>query len=92
MEQYGQLLSLAIIVVAFYLLIIRPQQKRQKEHQALMASLAVGDRIVTIGGVYGTIQTLDDARVGVEIAPGVIVEFDRAAVAKKLDVGLSGQE
>lgn len=90
MEQTTQLLSLAIIVVAFYLLIIRPQQKRQKEHQALMASLAVGDRVVTIGGVYGTIQTLDDARVGVEIASGVVVEFDRAAIAKKLDAGLPG--
>lgn len=88
MEQTTQLLSLAIIVVAFYLLIIRPQQKRQKEHQALMASLEVGDRVVTIGGVYGTVRSLDDSRVGVEIAPGVVVEFDRAAIAKKLDAGL----
>ena len=92
MEQYGQLLSLAIIVVAFYLLIIRPQQKRQKEHQALMASLAVGDRVVTIGGAYGTIQSLDDNRVGVEIAPGVVAEFDRAAIAKKLDAGLPAED
>lgn len=92
MEQYGQLLSLAIIVVAFYLLIIRPQQKRQKEHQALMSSLAVGDRIVTIGGVYGTIVSLDDSRVGVEIASGVVVEIDRAAIAKKLDAGLPQPE
>lgn len=91
MEQTTQLLSLAIIVVAFYLLIIRPQQKRQKEHQALMASLKVGDRVVTIGGAYGTIQSLDDDRVGVEIAPGVVVEFDRAAIAKKLDAGVTEQ-
>lgn len=91
MEQTTQLLTLAIIVVAFYLLIIRPQQKRQKEHQALMASLKVGDLVVTIGGVYGTIQTLDDDRAGVEIAPGVVAEFDRAAIAKKLDAGLPSQ-
>lgn len=85
MEQYGQLLSLAIIAVAFYVIMIRPQQKRQKEHQALMAALAVGDRIVTIGGVYGTIASVDDGRVGVEVAPGVVMEFDRAAIARKLE-------
>lgn len=85
MEQYGQLLSLAVIAVAFYLLMIRPQQKRQKEHQALMASLVEGDRVVTIGGVYGTVRSVDDGRVGIEVAPGVTMEFDRAAVARKLD-------
>lgn len=85
MEQYGQLLSLAIIAVAFYVIMIRPQQKRQKEHQALMAALVVGDRIVTIGGVYGTIASVEDGRVGVEVAPGVVMEFDRAAIARKLE-------
>lgn len=85
MEQYGQLFSLAIIAVAFYMLMIRPQQKRQKEHQALMASLVVGDRVVTIGGVYGTIASVDDGRVGLEIAAGIVAEFDRAAVSRKLD-------
>jgi len=84
-DQYGQLLSLAIIGVAFYLIMIRPQQKRQKEHQALMASLQVGDRIVTIGGVYGTIASIDDGRVGVEVSTGVVVEFDRAAIARRLE-------
>lgn len=84
MEQYGQLLSLAVIVAAFYMLMIRPQQKRQKEHRELVSSLVIGDRVVTIGGVYGSIATLDDDRVGIEVAPGVVVEFDRAAVARKL--------
>lgn len=81
----AQLLSLAVIALAFYLLMIRPQQKRQKEHQALMASLAVGDRIVTIGGVYGTVRTLEESRVGIEVATDVIIELDRAAVARKVD-------
>lgn len=81
----AQLLSLAVIAVAFYLLMIRPQQKRQKEHQALMASLAEGDRVVTIGGVYGTVRTLEESRVGIEVAPDVIIEFDRAAVARKVE-------
>lgn len=85
MEQYGQILTLAVIAVAFYLLLIRPQQVRNKEHRALIASLAVGDRVVTVGGVYGTVSALDDGRVGIEVSPGTVIEFDRAAVARKLE-------
>lgn len=84
-QSVSSLVSLAIIVVAFYLIMIRPQQKRQKEHQALMASLAVGDRVVTIGGVYGTIASVEEGRVGVTVSPGIIIEFDRAAIARKLE-------
>jgi len=83
MEQYGQIISLVVIFGAFYLLMIRPQQKRQKEHMALIASLEEGDRVITIGGVFGTVRTIDGNRVGLEVAPGVIVEFDRSAVASK---------
>ncbi len=83
MEQYGQIISLAVIFGAFYLLMIRPQQKRQKEHMALIASLEEGDRVITIGGVFGTVRSIDGNRVGLEVAPGVVVEFDRSAVASK---------
>jgi preprotein translocase subunit YajC len=84
-QQMSTLLSLVILVGAFYFLLIRPQQQRQKQHRALMASLVEGDRVVTIGGVYGTIARLDDDRVGVEVASGFIVEFDRAAIARKIE-------
>ncbi|MBN2248247.1 MAG: preprotein translocase subunit YajC [Coriobacteriia bacterium] len=83
MEQYGQILSLVVLFGAFYLLMIRPQQKRQKEHTALVASLAEGDRVITIGGMYGSVRTIEGNRVGLEVAPGVIIEFDRSAVASK---------
>ena len=83
MEQYGQLLSLAVIFGAFYMLMIRPQQKRQKEHRALLAALEVGDRVVTIGGAYGTVRTLGDDVVGVEVAPSVVIEFARSAIATR---------
>jgi len=84
MDQYAQLLSLAVIVAAFYLLMIRPQQKRQKEHQALVSALAPGDRVVSIGGVYGTVRAIVGDRISVEIASGVIVEFSRQAIAQKV--------
>ena len=83
MEQYGQILSLVVLLGAFYLLMIRPQQKRQKEHMALVASLEEGDRVITIGGMFGTVRTIDGNRVGLEVAPGVVIEFDRSAIASR---------
>jgi preprotein translocase subunit YajC len=85
MQQYGQLLSLAIIVIAFYLIMIRPQQRRQKEHQALMESLQIGDRVMTIGGAYGTIESVEEGRVGIEVSPDVTIYFDRSAIARRLE-------
>lgn len=83
MEQYGQIISLVVLLGAFYLLMIRPQQRRQKEHMALVASLEEGDRVITIGGEYGTVRTIEGNRVGLEVAPGVVIEFDRSAVASR---------
>jgi len=86
MEQYGQILSLVVLFGAFYLLMIRPQQKRQKEHMALVASLAEGDRVITIGGMYGTVRTIEGNRVGLEVASGVVIEVDRSAIASREQV------
>ncbi|MGB4592415.1 MAG: preprotein translocase subunit YajC [Coriobacteriia bacterium] len=85
-SQYGSLLSFAFLAVAFYFLLIRPQMKRQKEQQALMASLAVGDRVVTIGGMYGRVAALADDTVDLIITDGVTVTFARSAVARKVEV------
>jgi preprotein translocase subunit YajC len=85
MDTLNQLLPLAVIIGAFYLLIVRPQQQRQKQHRELMASLQPGDRVITIGGVYGTVRELDEDRVSLEVAPGTTVYFARSAIAKKLD-------
>ena len=81
----GQVLWIAIVLGGMYLLFIRPQMKRQKEQQALMASLEVGDRIITIGGIFGTVASLDGDRVGLEVAPGISVEVLRSAVSRKLE-------
>jgi preprotein translocase subunit YajC len=85
-QQWNSLATLVILAAAFYFLILRPQQQRQKQQRELMASLAPGDRVITIGGVYGTVSALDGDRVAVEIAPGVVVEFARSAIARKLEI------
>jgi preprotein translocase subunit YajC len=79
------LIYIAVIFVAFYFLLIRPQQKRAKEQAALMASLATGDRVVTAGGLFGTIERLDSEIVDLRISDGVVVEVARSAIASRVD-------
>lgn len=81
-----QLMPLVLIFVVFYFLLIRPQQKRQKEHRNMVANLSRGDEIVTTGGIKGKItKVLDDSDIKVEIAEGVQVTIVRATVTDVLN-------
>jgi preprotein translocase subunit YajC len=74
-------LPLILIFVVFYFLLIRPQQKRQKEHKAMVEALRRGDRVVTAGGLYGTVSKIvSDTEMEVEIADGVKVRMLRGTV------------
>ncbi len=84
-EGIGTILYLGLFILVFYLLIIRPQSKRQKEHRALIESLKPGDRVVTGGGVYGLVRIVADDTVDIEISDGVIVTVAKAAVAQRAD-------
>ena len=71
----GQFIPLILIFVIFYFFLIRPQQKKVKEHKAMVESLKKGDKVVTSGGITGTIsRVLDNDKVEVEIADNVTVE------------------
>ena len=76
-----------ILLAVMYLLLIRPQQQRVRRQRDLVRTLGVGDRIVTIGGVLGTIVSLDDETAEVEIADGVVVSFMRPAISRKVEEG-----
>jgi preprotein translocase subunit YajC len=76
------LVYFAVIALAFFLLIVLPQRRRNTAHRALLASLAVGDDVVTIGGILGTIREIDDERIELEIAEGVVVTVARNAIAQ----------
>jgi preprotein translocase subunit YajC len=78
------LLYLGILVVAFLLLIVRPQRRQMAAHRALVATLRVGDDVVTSGGIYGTIQSLDEEAVELEVAPGVVLRVARGAIAQRV--------
>lgn len=80
------LFPIALIVV-FYFLLIRPQQKKQKEHRQMVEALAVGDEVVTGGGVLGKVTEIGEQFMTVEIAQGVSVKVQRHTVATVLPKG-----
>ncbi len=78
-----QIMPLILIGVIFYFLLIRPQQKQRKEHQALVESLKTGDKVVTNAGIHGLIANVKDKTVVLKIAENVKVEFDKSSVVSK---------
>ncbi len=77
----GGLLPMVLIIAVFYMLLIRPQQKRQRQLQETISQLKAGDRIVTTGGVIGTITTVRDTSFLIRSADKSILEIARSAVA-----------
>jgi preprotein translocase subunit YajC len=76
------LLPLVVVFVVFYFLLIRPQQKRQKEHQDMVAKLAAGDEIATAGGVVAKVTEVKDKFLKVEVADGVEVVIQRHTITQ----------
>jgi len=77
----GGLLPMVLIIGVFYMLMIRPQQKRQRQLQETISSLKVGDRVVTNGGIIGTITTVRDSSFFIRSADKSILEVARTAIA-----------
>jgi preprotein translocase subunit YajC len=75
------LLPFAFMAVIFYFLLIRPQQKRQKEHQQLLSNLKTGDKVITTSGIHGLIANVKDTTFVVKIADNVKIEVDKNAIA-----------
>ena len=81
----GQFIPLILIFVIFYFFLIRPQQKKVKEHKAMVESLKRGDKVVTSGGITGTVERLiDNDKVEVEIAENVKVELVKSTGIQSL--------
>jgi len=82
---FTQLVPLIIIMVIFYFLLIRPQQKRAKEHRNMVEALKKGDKVLTNGGIFGTIIDVKEDFLKVEIADNVRVKIQREAVSALSD-------
>jgi preprotein translocase subunit YajC len=78
----GAFLPFILILVVFYLLLILPQQRRQKQHRAMLAALKAGDKVVTSGGVFGTVAGIDEQTVILRVADQVKIKVLRSAIAQ----------
>jgi preprotein translocase subunit YajC len=88
MESLGLWPMLGLVAVMFtimYFIMIRPQQKRQKEHEQLMDELKKGDRVVTIGGIYGRIESISEDSVILKVESGATIRVARSSVANTRD-------
>lgn len=77
----GPIPMMVIMVVMFYFLLIRPQQKQRKELQARIDSLKIGDRVITTSGMHALVHNLKDKTVTLKVAEGTMIEFDKTAVS-----------
>lgn len=75
------LVMMGLMVVMFYFLLIRPQQRQRKEQAARIAAMKNGDKVVTTAGVHGIVHNVKDTTVMVKVAEGTILEFDKPAIA-----------
>ncbi|UOR12201.1 preprotein translocase subunit YajC [Halobacillus amylolyticus] len=85
MDTLVGLLPIILMFVIFYFLLIRPQQKKQKKVQQMQTELQKGDRIITIGGLHGTIHALDEGTLVISTQDGTQMKFDRSSIREKLN-------
>lgn len=78
------LMWMIFMLAIFYVLLVRPQRRQMMAHRALMASLEAGDEVVTMGGIFGRIQRLDDEVVDLEVAPGTSLRVARSAISRRI--------
>ncbi len=81
MSLIASLLPLILIIIVFYFLLIRPQQKRAKEHRQMLENLKRGDKVITIGGIYGVVESVNPNTVVLKIAENVKVKFSKQSIA-----------
>ena len=91
-DPLGFLFPMAAIMLIFYFLLIRPQQKRQKEHDEMLKTIQKGDRVVTSGGLHGLVTGTSDEVLTVDVGQGgsLRVKVDRARIERRLERGEEG--
>lgn len=79
-------LPLIVLVGVFWFLIMRPQQRRAREHKMLTTNLSQGDKVVAAGGIVGTVRRVDDDTISLQVADNVVIKVDKGSVSKRLQV------
>jgi len=84
---FSSLIMMVVIFAIFYLILIRPQQKKMKDHKKMVEELKKGDRIITSGGIYGTVENATTETLTIKIAEGVKVKITRGSVGAVVKEG-----
>ncbi len=79
------IIFLVLIFAIFYFLMIRPQRKRQQQHQRLLQDISKGDRIMTIGGMFGEIESIDEDSFVIKVESGATIRMSRNSIASKIE-------
>ena len=87
---WGMIIFLVVIFAVMYFLMIRPRQKQQKQHEAMMQELRAGDRVIIAGGIYGQIEKLGEDTVILKIESGATMRVARSSILGKQEVEESG--
>jgi len=82
---YTLIIFLVLIFVVFYFFMIRPQRKRQKQHEKLMEELRKGDRVITAGGIYGQIESVSEDSIVIKVESGATMRVARGSIAGKVE-------
>ncbi|MFC2028063.1 preprotein translocase subunit YajC [Chloroflexota bacterium] len=89
MGQVGMIIFLALMFAAFYFLLIRPQRKRQKEHRSFIEELQRGDKVITVGGIFGEIDSVSEQDFILKVEDGTKVKFLKNSIMGKQQTDLS---
>ncbi len=84
-ELFSMIIMFGIIFLIFWFILIRPQKKEMERHQTLLSGLKAGDQVVTAGGIFGTIKSVDGPVIQLEISGGTKIKIDREKIQKKQD-------
>lgn len=88
----GSLVMLLVVVAIFYFVLVRPQKKRLQEHTKLIDSLQPGDEVVTLGGLYGFINRVDDENVWLEVSEDTEMRFTKQSISRRVSPGDEQEE
>ncbi|MUV39520.1 UPF0092 membrane protein [Lentibacillus sp. JNUCC-1] len=84
-QLFSGLIPIILMIAVFYFILIRPQQKRQKQVKQMQADLQKGNKIITIGGMHGTVHALDENTVVLQVEDGTKLTYDRSAIREVKD-------
>lgn len=83
-EAASQFIFIGLILAIFYFMLIRPQKRRVQQHQQMVRSVQVGDEVITAGGILGTVRSVADEEIELEVAPGTTIRLLKTSISRRL--------